>query len=292
MRIEDGEMPNEPLRAVHNASGGRGYETVVSLGSTFWRSAGLNARKQAYRAIVPPGLHLACGLARLRTRADGLGGFSADGPAISALQCLEPTAFASELEPGETLSCGLWLTRDQLATAKGAFGDLAATLGDRPILRASTAIPARIVARLCTPIDPWFEGAARALVADARALELIAAVMTWAMRTPPAKPEPMPRRHILAARDLIESRLASPPTLAEIATAVGLNERSLTAAFRTAFGVSIAAYVTARRLDLAAACLSRGATAGEAARMVGYRPTHLAVAFKRRFGISPSAYRG
>jgi len=189
------------------------------------------------------------------------------------------------------MSCGLWLTPDQLVGASGDLARLAAFLGNQPALRSSTSVPARVVSRLCAPIDPWFQGAARELATEARALELLAAVITWLLQKSTHPSPKLPRRQVVLARDLIESSLVDPPTLGVIARSVGLNERTLTTAFRQAFGMSIAAYVTARRLDLAASLLSEGASPGEAARQVGYRPTHLAAAFKRRFGVSPGVYR-
>jgi AraC-like DNA-binding protein len=267
------------------------FEEMSSVARTFWRSAGLALAHQSYEALVPQGLHVGCGIARLRTEADGIGGFTADGPAINLLRCAQTTTFRSQLSPGQTRSCGLWLDTDQVDAATGIVADLIEAAGDAPTLRASTAIPARIVARLCAPIDPWFDGAGRDLVVESRALELIAAVMTWLVPRSAESRRVLPRRQVLAARDLIESRLTDPPTLREIARSVGLNERSLTTGFRQAFGVSVAAFVTARRLDLAATLLSEGASPGEVARQVGYRPTHLATAFRNRFGVSPSRYR-
>lgn len=279
------------LADIHQAAGGAVFEQTSLIARTFWRSVGLVEKPSSYEALVPQGLHLGCGIARLRTEADGIGGFTADGPAINLLHCAQPTMFRSQLSPGQTRSCGLWLDPDRIDAATGLVAPLIEATGNEPSLRASTAIPARIVARLCAPIDPWFDGPGRDLVVEARALELIAAVMTWLSPTPPERARALPRRQVLAARDLIESRLTDPPTLREIARSVGLNERSLTTGFREAFGVSVAAFITARRLDLAATLLSEGASPNEVARQVGYRPTHLATAFRNRFGVSPSRYR-
>lgn len=239
---------------------------------------------------MPPGLHLGCGIARLSTHAQGVGGFFADGPSINALRCIEDVTFSSRLEPGESRSCGLWLAPAQILQASDAVRDLSDAMGPSNGLIATSRIPARIVARLCAPIDPWFQGAPRELALEARGLELIATALMW-LRCEPERSEKACLPQVLKTRDLLEARLTDPPSLAEVSRTVALNERSLTAAFRATFGVSIAAYVTTRRLDIAAGLLEGGASPGEAARTVGYRTTHLAVAFKRRFGVSPGAYR-
>lgn len=284
-------MTTRGLEDIHAKSGGISFEARSTLASTFWCAQTMLTKPTAYEALVPVGLHLGCGIARIQTKADGIGGFSADGPAINALNCIEPISFRTALSPGRSVSCGLWLTSEQLADASGSVRQLAEPFGNQSRLSSSTVIPARIVSRLCTPIDPWFQGAARDLATEARALELLAVAMTWLTQTDASENQLVPRRQIFAARELVEARLTNPPTLAEIARTVGLNERSLTAAFRQAFGASIAAYVTARRLDLAADLLADGLSPGEAAREVGYRPAHLSVAFKLRFGVSPGRYR-
>ena len=96
------------------------------------------------------------------------------------------------------------------------------------------------------------------------------------------------------ARHVLLERMDSPPSLAELARTVALNEFKLKAGFRALFGTSVFGYLRDHRLDRARRLLleERDASVTEIAARVGYRnPSKFATAFRRRFGRPPSALR-
>lgn len=282
-------MDVEPLEAI-NRSSGAGTLTTATVGSgVFWRSTHLQARDAHYRAEVPAGLHLACGLARLSSHAKGLGGFELDGGGLTAV-LYPPDAMPAEtwIGAGEQRSCGLSLPID--ATLSPALEPILARMARGPRMRGTGQVPIGVVAGLCAPVDPWFQGHARELMLEARALELVALATSWLTGTDSAIARP-PRHlaHARRARELLDAQLATPPTLDALARQVGTNARTLTAAFREVHGLSIASYVTGRRLELAHACLLQGMPVGAAAHRVGYSAAHFSNAYLRRYGIRPQA---
>ena len=101
------------------------------------------------------------------------------------------------------------------------------------------------------------------------------------------------KEKILAARDLVNNRLDSPPSLSEVAKNVGLNEYKLKRGFKETFQKTIFGYLTERRLDLARRyLLDTQKTAAEIAYELGYTtPQHFNNAFKKHFGHTPDSIR-
>lgn len=102
---------------------------------------------------------------------------------------------------------------------------------------------------------------------------------------PPAQQE-----RICQARQLLESRLADPPSLAELARAVGMSAANLRKSFRQAFGETAFDFVRRRRLEEAHLLLvTQGLSVSEVAWRVGFaEPSNFTAAFRRRFGYPPS----
>ncbi|NLR64495.1 helix-turn-helix domain-containing protein [Chitinophaga varians] len=98
---------------------------------------------------------------------------------------------------------------------------------------------------------------------------------------------------IIAVRDLLNARLDSPPSLTEIARAVGLNEYKLKRGFKEKFNNTVFGYLTDQRLQLAHQYLrDTGKTAAEIAAELGYAtPQHFNNAFKKKFGFTPFSVR-
>lgn len=282
-------MDVEPLEAINRASGAGVLESAPAGDGVFWRSAHVQAADAHYRAQVPAGLHLACGLARLSSQARGLGGFELDGGGLTAVLCPDDAPPAqTRIGAGPQRSCGLSLTLDQALPP--ALERVLRRLQGGQRMRGTGTVPAGVIARLCAPVDPWFQGDARALMLEARALELMALAASW-LADAPAAPSRPPRHlaHARRARELLDAQLAAPPTLAVLARQVGTNARTLTAAFRETHGVSIASYVTRQRLEQAHAWLLQGMPVGAVAHRVGYTPAHLSNAYLRHYGIRPQA---
>jgi AraC family transcriptional activator of pyochelin receptor len=79
------------------------------------------------------------------------------------------------------------------------------------------------------------------------------------------------KEKIIAARDLVNQRVHCPPSLTEIATAVGLNEYKLKRGFKETFQTTVFGYLTAQRLLLAKRyLLDTDKTAAEIAFDLGY----------------------
>ncbi|MBC9911396.1 helix-turn-helix domain-containing protein [Chitinophaga varians] len=98
---------------------------------------------------------------------------------------------------------------------------------------------------------------------------------------------------IIAVRDLLNTRLDSPPSLTEIARTVGLNEYKLKRGFKEKFNNTVFGYLTDQRLQLAHQYLrDTGKSAAEIAAELGYAtPQHFNNAFKKKFGFTPFSVR-
>ncbi|MFP4232057.1 MAG: helix-turn-helix transcriptional regulator [Spirochaetaceae bacterium] len=94
------------------------------------------------------------------------------------------------------------------------------------------------------------------------------------------------------ARELITERSADPPSLHEIAAAVGVNCNKLKYGFRETFGTTVFGYVRNLRLEEARHLLDEGGrSVTEVAFEVGYSSlSHFARIFKQTYGTSPHYY--
>ncbi|WP_449221217.1 helix-turn-helix domain-containing protein [Tistrella mobilis] len=93
-----------------------------------------------------------------------------------------------------------------------------------------------------------------------------------------------------AARELLLRDLAAPPSVPDLARAVGLNARKLGRGFQALFGSPVYAFVKTRRLDEARRLIEdEGLGIAEAAWRVGYSPAHFSTAFRKHHGLPPSA---
>lgn len=107
------------------------------------------------------------------------------------------------------------------------------------------------------------------------------------MRVVPAE------RHLLRARDLVDTRYAEPLDVADLARAAGLSSAHFSREFRRAFGESPHAYLLTRRLERAATLLRTTDRAViEICFAVGLRSVgSFTTSFTRAYGVTPTAYR-
>jgi AraC-like DNA-binding protein len=119
----------------------------------------------------------------------------------------------------------------------------------------------------------------------------IAARLT--MQTPPEPRGGIGAAHVSRALDVIEARIGGPLTVPEVATEVGISERSLGRLFAKEVGRSVGREIQLRRIQRAAALLAMPEmSVAEAGRRVGIAdPTQFSRLFRRVVGISPRAYR-
>lgn len=94
------------------------------------------------------------------------------------------------------------------------------------------------------------------------------------------------------ARDLLAADLADPPTLEQLAAAVGARPFPLLRAFSQEYGLPPHGWLTQRRVATARRLLDGGARPAEAAVTVGFvDQAHLTRHFRRIVGVPPGAYR-
>lgn len=82
-------------------------------------------------------------------------------------------------------------------------------------------------------------------------------------------------------------------TIEELSRQYHINPTTLKAAFKAAYGASLAAHIKGHRMERAAQLLQEGAlTVAQVARAVGYdSPSRFSAAFKEVFGVLPREYR-
>ncbi|MYS71199.1 helix-turn-helix domain-containing protein [Streptomyces sp. SID5926] len=93
-------------------------------------------------------------------------------------------------------------------------------------------------------------------------------------------------------RDRLADELLAPPSLAALATDLGLSRYQLLRAFRTATGMPPYAWLAQHRVARARGLLDAGLRPAEAAALVGFADqAHLTRWFRRVLGVTPAAYR-
>uniref|UniRef100_UPI003216DE6B AraC family transcriptional regulator n=1 Tax=uncultured Draconibacterium sp. TaxID=1573823 RepID=UPI003216DE6B len=95
------------------------------------------------------------------------------------------------------------------------------------------------------------------------------------------------------ARNIIENQYQNPPTINELATAVGMSATILKSSFKLFFGTTIYGYLFDYRMNIAYKLLHNTSyTIAEIADRSGYEhASHFATAFKRKYGASPVTFR-
>lgn len=106
-------------------------------------------------------------------------------------------------------------------------------------------------------------------------------------------PYPEPERHLLRARDLVDTRYAEQIDVAVMASAAGLSRAHFSRSFARAFGESPGAYLLTRRLERAAALLrNTDHSVAEVCFEVGLTSVgSFTTSFKRIYGQTPTRYR-
>jgi transcriptional regulator GlxA family with amidase domain len=105
---------------------------------------------------------------------------------------------------------------------------------------------------------------------------------------------PIPvERHLLKAKDLVDTRYPEPLTVEEMARAAGLSRAHFSREFRRAFGEPPHAYLLTRRLERAAAMLrTTDRSIADICFSVGLQSLgSFTTSFTRMYGRPPAAYR-
>lgn len=163
----------------------------------------------------------------------------------------------------------------------------------------------RVANLVADTIDSPLEGEMRALQYAGRMAELVAYMMDAIRRTPaversgpagmPARKTPLGWRAVdLAqlAHERLTSQYRDPPLFNELAHELGANPNKLQAAFKAAFGITMAGYCLERRMREAQQLLLEGKlSVAEVAERVGYaHQSNFAAAFSGHLGMSPREY--
>ncbi|MBJ9975884.1 AraC family transcriptional regulator [Pseudomonas sp. S75] len=97
---------------------------------------------------------------------------------------------------------------------------------------------------------------------------------------------------VARARELLQSRLAEPPSLEVLAAAVNLSPFHFARVFRQATGLPPHAWLKQRRLVRARELLRTGLAPLQVASTLGFADqSHLNRQFKQAYGVTPGAYR-
>jgi len=105
------------------------------------------------------------------------------------------------------------------------------------------------------------------------------------------KPTAHERRLLIKAREYLLHNLAHPPTIAELAQTIGINQCRLKQAFKAQFGMTIYALFQYERMTRTRELLHRH-NVTETAGLLGYSNiSHFSAAFHRQFGTLPSQAR-
>jgi len=101
-------------------------------------------------------------------------------------------------------------------------------------------------------------------------------------------------RKIKKAKELLFESFSNPPTITELAKAIGLNEFQLKVGFKEIYGNSPYQYLLDHKLEIARQLLTQDKLqVGEVADRIGYANTsHFIAAFKRKFGLTPKKMMG
>lgn len=98
---------------------------------------------------------------------------------------------------------------------------------------------------------------------------------------------PREKRQLLEAKEYLLSDLSQPPTIAEIAKQMGMNQCKLKKGFKEMFGSSIYALFQQERMKSAMTLLSKH-NVTETAMLLGYsNVSHFSAAFRKQFGLLP-----
>ncbi|MFB7242622.1 helix-turn-helix domain-containing protein [Streptomyces populi] len=131
------------------------------------------------------------------------------------------------------------------------------------------------------------------LEAESRLPWLLAALTRRHSTARPGRDEvPGAARIADAVRDRLADELQDPPSLAALATDLGLSRYQLLRAFRTTTGIPPYAWLAQHRVNRARRLLESGLRPAEVAALVGFADqAHLTRWFRRVLGVTPAAYR-
>ena len=154
-----------------------------------------------------------------------------------------------------------------------------------------------MVSRVRSLLNSAYSGTLRSVQTEAVALELLCATLHLLAGGSEGDTAPRLRSRDITllqeGADIISREHTNPPTLEQLARRLGINQNKLTQGFRRQFGMTVAQYCQAQRMNEAARLLKDDAlTIYRVSELVGYEfPGNFTAAFKRHFGVSPKSFR-
>ena len=136
--------------------------------------------------------------------------------------------------------------------------------------------------------EPWSD----TLQIHIHLLRLLAEQLSELLPPTMTQPRCRPRdqQKLDEARRLLESSLSAPPSIADIARAVGMSESKLREGFHLRFNTSPPRLLLSLRMQKARQLLEAGCQVAEAAYAVGYEhPSNFSAACSRFFGCAPKS---
>lgn len=248
--------------------------------------------------ILKPGLFLSIMLEGEGAGAlsDGTASFRYTENQITALAVQEPAAWDGDAARGTHMRAASlafpYASIDRLGL-KAVFLDLFKA-SDGPVAYVSMKAPPRLQAIALEMLSPTIQDREGHLLLAAQATEILArSIFALKHHASVDSTLDQKRARLQAVKDLIDSDLRHPWSIAELARRAGLSRRSFNIRFRAAFGMSAIDYIRVSRLDAAReALVYRQFSVAEAAYHIGYSsPANFATAFRKRFGFAPSRYR-
>ena len=136
------------------------------------------------------------------------------------------------------------------------------------------------------------EGPVSALQQQTAWRQMMLALLNRHARLPmPAKPG-VEHRAVSRAKELLNARLAEPPSLEELAAAVNLSPFHFARVFQRATGMPPHTWLMQQRIAHARALLQQGCLPLQVATQLGFADqSHLSRQFKKVYGVGPGAYR-
>ncbi|WP_103070148.1 helix-turn-helix domain-containing protein [Aquimarina sediminis] len=101
------------------------------------------------------------------------------------------------------------------------------------------------------------------------------------------------KKKLFEAKEILNSKIDTPPTIVQLSKLVNLNEYKLKKGFKELFGTTIFGHIHKTRMTLAKRLLwGTQKSAKEIAYQIGYSsPQHFSNAFKKEFGATPDSIR-
>lgn len=207
--------------------------------------------------------------------------FARDATTLSRSSIATLPAGATHSSRFATHSTQILAVRPIDSQASSLFGSLLSRRRHMQVA-VSTAIGWRMVCELASRDTSW------ELALEGLVLQLLATV-----DRAPEEPAPKATEWLRTARDLMHERVPDHPSLVELATAVGRHPTHVARAFRREYGVTLAEYSRALRLDWARMQISVGeAPLARIAIDAGFADqSHFTRAFRCHVGVTPGRFR-